>query len=130
MLPCMIYAQHSLSGMNIEQWTLLAKVHGSSFNLPGYDQNGIFPIVFTTLTSVTMRCTTPMCVIKSDLTSPGQSIGNSATSPWETATSASSGQGKNQSIVGPEINPGNFLRVVRCRACSAQPIARGGRLFL
>lgn len=60
-------------------------------------------------TSVTMRCTTPMCVMRSDLTSGGQSMGNSATRPWETATKASSGHGKNQSIVGPEIKPGNFL---------------------
>lgn len=65
--------------------------------------------MFSSPTSVTMRWTTPMCVMRRDLTSPGQSMGNSATSPWETATSASSGQGKNQSIVGPETNPGNFL---------------------
>lgn len=65
--------------------------------------------MFSSLTSVTMRCTTPMCVMRRDFISLGQSMGKSATSPWETATRASSGQGKNQSIVGPEINPGNFL---------------------
>lgn len=37
-------------------------------------------------------------------------MGNSATRPCETETRASSGQGKNQSMVGPEISPGNFLR--------------------
>ena len=45
--------------------------------------------------------------------SAGQSMGKSATRPCDTATRASSGQGKNQSIVGPEISPGNFLRVVQ-----------------
>lgn len=81
------------------------------FQLRAHVEKAVFPMS-SSLTSVTMRCTTPMCVIRRDLTSAGQSMGNSATSPWETATSASSGQGKNQSIVGPEINPGNFLYCV------------------
>ena len=43
------------------------------------------------------------------LMSSSQAISNLPRKPFETATSASSGHGKNQSIVGAETNPGNRL---------------------
>lgn len=63
---------------------------------------------YSAQTSVTILWTTPMCVTRDDLTSSEQSRGKSLMNPWLTLTRASSGQARNQSIVGLLTRPGNL----------------------
>mmetsp|Transcript_22837 Transcript_22837/g.33353 ORF Transcript_22837/g.33353 Transcript_22837/m.33353 type:complete len:204 (-) Transcript_22837:2842-3453(-) len=82
---------------------------------------------YSSQTSVTILCTIPMCVIRPCFTSGVHSTWKLAIKACDNSTRASAGQGKNQSIVGQEIMPGNFLaltgkrgfigdiQIIRCR---------------
>lgn len=54
-----------------------------------------------------------MVVTTEDFTAAEQTMGNSNKKLLDTATRASLGQGVNQSIVQPEVNPGNFRDLER-----------------
>ena len=89
---------------------------------------------YSSQTSVTILWTMPMCVMRLTLTSGVHFMSKLAMKPLDTETSASSGHGRNQSIVGPEMRPGKRrarsgnlglsgdMQSMRCRLSRTQSV--------